>query len=1397
MTQLKERNEQLVEDKTMLADKLKNFGYNLKDLKKEREGLKTGRPQIDLKRAEDDKKKQIEDAREKAGTKDKAKKKEAAKAKREEKERLRAKALKKEKELEKEKAKNEEKEKAKAKLRDENEKKRMAKKIENLTKINEELNEKYKKTQEKVESEKEKSMWLNQELLKTNENNEKRIMEREAIKELKGKGNQDVGKLEREIKLKDFLMQKDKDKISFMKKKLNLEMRDEFFGFEPEEEPPADENEEEEIQRMMLKLEKIRKKCALDQERIYEAERGMRTAVMKREKAEKLKEGTERKNVLLQEMIKDYEEFREKADQYDELKAEAVVLREEKNKFDIFKMEAANFVKLSQEKKEAEKFLRERKTEVDQLKIELKDTTASLKEASDIVENFEDAMAVKMADFEVKLEVAVEMRENAEKTITELKKELGKLSTEKVYLEIEKKSFEAEMSKGVQIQESLILANEALKAQLEGRGDTVFEIEKEIQEKMILKNRNEQLEKQLVDLEETGQRRERQLNNVFNKYGDLGGQRDKIEELKAKLEERDKQIMNMMFEINSRAREIDIEDNQMTDMSEELRETKLTLRKLERKMQVKEEAMKEGGGVWMKEDVMEELEEVKREKSMLEKDVLHKDIRNKELEEVIQSLQGKNKDIIGIKEHMTVLSECEQLKAEAERQKERCERIFGEKRLLQELIDHNDEKVNEMHIINGKIRDEMTKYMLENKEMTLGLTKALSKQKDMAVDNEQLKDVIKYKEKLLDVEKDNVLRLEYLIKEWKREVLEARESQRKAEERIPMLEELFVQLENERIDLEENQIYISNNFLERIKSKDSEIQKKIDNVAYKDQQIKRLTDDMAKMKDELDLIRKLMKEKGLPNNTSTMRLGGNKSSMRLAGGRSRMRMIPENNSSRMEKGVSQAIMDDIEMVVKEKEMNRKMKEQIKLLNDRVKELEGSLEGGTKMLNRNAERLEKDLGKLEIERQRLLDVEKEKLMQDKVVAKLEETLKEVGRKQIAGDNQLKKREKEHQEEVEQMSEEVQQMTNRLKVFLNLNAEKLGIQFQNIEGANKIIEKKQKNEEYLTREKLRLEGELTEMTNEKEYLDKELTKSKKEVHKLKDQIFKNENRIQDLLEESDIRGADIHDLEVQVRAANVDIKALEENIATFKEAQSKLTKTKDELIKKVEKELETCIRDKDELKKQRDMFMDENSKLSEQTLKLAEDKKVLEKNIHEVKEVGDEYGDFLEKKRDFLENKLADKMAEIDKLNIKLTNTANPDLNALNQENADYKQRLEKTDMVVDKMLGKVKELKKENDNIKLILKKVKDDPTTGAKEMKILVDDLAHIKMDMDTFTKQKEKERDLLRKQKDSAEDNYQKLHLKNLDLSRNLKVKTNSLIRAEVKLFALAMRVNQLSKNA
>lgn len=1263
-----------------------------------------------------------------------------------------------------------------------------------MAKLRDKLEKELDGVRDKLESEKEKTIWLNQENLRLQDQNQERDQERERVKELKGRGAEDVNRLQREVKMANFMRDQEIKRMERLRKGLDLQLKDHFYDLEPAQ-AQAGESQEEQIQALLAKLEKVRKKYQANLERVYEAERTARNAEMLKVKAEKLKIANDREIVQMKKLVEELEEYKEKGLKYDALKAEVDDLKEIKNQFDVFKREAENFVRVTEQKIKFEKDLKATRLELEKTRLKLANAEETIREKNFELGNFEVVKAGIQTKADTKVEQYKELCDRAERKAEQLYDEVGQIATEKIFLEVLQANADQKKQNLQEIIRDLQSDKQLLEKMAEEQRQRLFDNERVRLERDMMQKKLARVEAELSEVKEANHRKERQLGELFNKYGDFGGLKDQIADLKDKLKERDGQIMDMVFEINTRAREIDLENEEIDSLSGQLRQARQRVRDMERALEQKRRAGREDG-VMVDEAVLDELEKAKRDLKSGELRLRNKEVEVAELRAEVESLKSGKDDFVPLRDLLLAKSETEQHKADMERQKERVAKVLRDKKMLEELIEYNDQKVKQLHVDLSEAREDFARQLVENKEVSRGLRSALKRQQELGLEVEELRDVVEYKDQLIRAEKKSQQRLEYVTEEAKKEARDARERTRRAEERLPELEDRLVEMESERIDMEENQIFVINNFLERIQSKDTEIQRKIDNLGYKEGIIKRLTADKTLLTDKVKMYEKLIREiPEIEGGGNLSVLHGSKGTSQIGGAsrlRSKIRKGDSASESKMGFISGGAILEDIDMVAREKEMNRKLKEQVKMLNDRVKELELSLEGGTRMLTENAARLQQEMKGLEMERQRLLLVEKEKVLQDGLVAKMEALLKQFATEKLAAEEALKRAQEAHKKDVAEMNREVEDISRQLETMIGLNAEQLGTRDKTMENLVHKLRNKEREREELQEDNERLERALSKMTNEREFTAKELKKARDQIKEHEKTLRKNEERIQDILEETDMRGAHIKQQDRRIEAMELERDTRQQKEKELRDKHAEVTRGLDQETLRVKEELRRTAEDRDRLQEQRDRFMRENEDRESDIRGLKERTRQLEGDIDEYNGKVDEYVEFLENKKQITEDKLATKMAEVDQLRTELATKAQGDAAELRKQNNDLSRKIERADVVVDRMWDKVKGLREENQDLRKVVDRMRADPQMGTAEFRRLNDDFNQIKMNMDNYVRAKEKERALLKEEKDKAVKEKYQLTEQLGELRKENTLVWNKLSLAEIKIFALVSRMRQ-----
>ena len=150
--------------------------------------------------------------------------------------------------------------------------------------------------------------------------------------------------------------------------------------------------------------------------------------------------------------------------------------------------------------------------------------------------------------------------------------------------------------------------------------------------------------------------------------------------------------------------------------------------------------------------------------------------------------------------------------------------------------------------------------MDDNLDMTKNVKDMLRRERKVALRAVKAEDRTRIEQELRKTDQQSVLRLENLIEEWKVRTKDAEISQTRAEEDRDKLEAKFATFEDEKIEMEESQIYTVNNFLERIKSKDYEIQRKLEELKYKEGLLQRMTDKFGAEEEKVKIYIKMFKQ---------------------------------------------------------------------------------------------------------------------------------------------------------------------------------------------------------------------------------------------------------------------------------------------------------------------------------------------------------------------------------------------------------------------------------------------------------------------------------------------------------------------------------------------------------
>ena len=132
------------------------------------------------------------------------------------------------------------------------------------------------------------------------------------------------------------------------------------------------------------------------------------------------------------------------------------------------------------------------------------------------------------------------------------------------------------------------------------------------------------------------------------------------------------------------------------------------------------------------------------------------------------------------------------------------------------------------------------------------------------LDNEikELKEIIEYKNKLNKLETEKIMDLRTRLVEIENEKRLAEEKSKLADNEVKRLTMKIESLETANQELEENQIYHTTNFIDKMKSKDQELNRKVADLNYKEGVIRRMTDRRDELEHKVKMLEQAVRSGG-------------------------------------------------------------------------------------------------------------------------------------------------------------------------------------------------------------------------------------------------------------------------------------------------------------------------------------------------------------------------------------------------------------------------------------------------------------------------------------------------------------------------------------------------------
>ena len=189
------------------------------------------------------------------------------------------------------------------------------------------------------------------------------------------------------------------------------------------------------------------------------------------------------------------------------------------------------------------------------LKVDIKDKDQMIREFKSQVANFEVKLAKELADLSISLKRSIVNEGRLEEKIQELIKQKTQVEAKISQMEAETKNSGSKNANLQSVVDELQRDKVRLSKQVAKKDAKVFEVERlKEQNKRFVVQVDEQILR-IKELEVKTKSQESQLAQIFERYGDFGGLRDKLKDLEDKLEIRDQQILDMVYEFNNRKKD--------------------------------------------------------------------------------------------------------------------------------------------------------------------------------------------------------------------------------------------------------------------------------------------------------------------------------------------------------------------------------------------------------------------------------------------------------------------------------------------------------------------------------------------------------------------------------------------------------------------------------------------------------------------------------------------------------------------------------------------------------------------------------------------------------------------------------------------------------------------------
>jgi chromosome segregation ATPase len=937
------------------------------------------------------------------------------------------------------------------------------------------------------------------------------------------------------------------------------------------------------------------------------------------------------------------------------------------------------------------------------------------------------------------LEAALEEKEDLLKKLDKTQRELGDFVSEKYYNDqilMEKDGLLSGLNEKM---EEINSANSNLKQYLQKSQTLANENKKLESENANLLDRVREAIQLELDLKEQKREFQTKYEDVNRRLDSLAEPERKVKELKGKLRDRDDQIINMVLEMNRRNQEIDKLLMESEDRRKKVKELTEVEDLLKAKVQNLEEIVNEQKR--QKDEVLQQ----EKEKLILEMqnkgltgemakvnnlslELRRKDEEIKDLNETIRGLNTGNADVVPAYELRKVKVDLDNTRNKIAKKDYEIERLVEEVSSVRDELKKTAMKKKDFESKIEEQREEVNRLVIKNNELNVKYTQGVISSQNLETDIKELKEIIEYKNKLNKLETEKIMDLRTRLVEVENEKRLSEEKAKMAEREAKRVTMKVEGLERANQELEENQIYHTTNFIDKMKSKDADLNRKIADLNYKEGVIKRMTDRRDELEHKVKMLEQAVRGQGGI-------VSGDVSQMTTSMNRSRIR-----GSNPL------AVLSQIDSVAKLKENNNRLKREIEELNRRIKEMDRMMEGKVHRFVDDNETLEKKVEDLEKRLKEKENVEKKMKSFDNLKAKFKDLIirHEKSKQEVVAKEKLyKEKINEMAVFIEEMNGEIEQKIQKSQIA-RVNKKNLEEQLA------KEIKKKDTFQTMLKKAQdrnLLLEEQLKNVKGDAEFLGREFEVKKKldkEILELKQNKLKLERRIKDLEEEN----KRILDLREKDKLGHED-----------------LVNKKNKEFDDQEVELNKVRAARDRVQKELNKLQEEKNKLANDLEKVKGEKESITKALDQLKDEQKGYIGVLEKEKEKQAKNIMRKKQEIITLNERLEKDSKENTKALVKENVNLKNQIEKYDVLIDKTAKKVKGLKEENDQLKEVINKIKSDPKTGKEVVNGLNDEIVEMKFKVDNMIKSFERQRDKMKKENKGLKENLTKANVQISDI--------------------------------